>query len=954
MDKKEEESDIAKLRRGIEQEGIDRFTRIRRMALLRHLLSEKEEEKEKVKYNRGRNELDCSESIELGKEILSLIAKELRENEQLEIEQMRELDKLMRDNYYYLARYLFSYFLIAIEFGIDKEKQFYAPRDMVLGKIAKRLDVFYYKPKGILALNMPQGTGKEQPLSSKILTPNGWTTMVEIKIGDEVIGADGFPCKVTDIFPRGLKDVYRITFDDNTYVDCGLEHLWEVKTSDDRRRNKSARVVNTKQMLENYVLGKNSKRPYHNYSVRLVKPIEYYSKLTEDDLKPYLLGCLIGDGGLSRKTIKFTSADKEIIDRISVELPKTDKLVKYIGNYEYGISKKEDKRDENGYPVKPITCQKLYEYGLMMKTSEEKFIPKKYLYASVEERIDLLRGLMDTDGWTDKRNCNCEFTTVSEKLCFDMLELVRGLGGKASYTTKQGRYKNKDGEIIKCKKVYRINISIKINPFYLPRKAKQHSEPQFNYQKMIVNIEKVRQEECQCIMVDHKDHLYVTDGYTLTHNSETGKRFMAWVIGKEPGLPNMMVSYSAAIAKEKFYGGVQALIEDENGNYQKIFPKLRLLFKSAENMSLDYTDEANRKNPHSEYTLYCCGFDGGITGRTRAHNVLYLDDLVKNMEAANNKDVMDKMNDEFNATLRKRMQGNCKMLIIGTLFSINDPFSRTISFFREHAPERIEVLRLPGLNENNETNFPYKYGFELSTEQLLEDKALMDTVSFECLIQQNPIERFGILFSEEELSKFEIEPDERKERVIAAVDVAWGGGDSLAMPIGSEYKNGDVYITDVVCSKDGKEETIPLVARKIIENEVSECFFEANNGGDMFADAVQKELDEKNYKCYIHHGKAPTTKAKRDRILACCGEIKGNPVAKYRLKFKTRSACKNDRMYNDFLDLLTHYNEKLELQGKKQNPDDVPDACASLLTNVLGVQKKGIARSRVSREMLGI
>lgn len=154
-EKKEEERDIEKLRRGIKQEGIDRYTKIRRMALLRHLLGEQEEEREKVKYN-GSNELDCSESIEIGKEILTLIGKELRENEQLEIEQMRELDKLMRDNYYYLARYLFSYFLIAIEFGIEKEKQFYAPRDMVLGKIAKRLDVFYYKPKGILALNMPQ------------------------------------------------------------------------------------------------------------------------------------------------------------------------------------------------------------------------------------------------------------------------------------------------------------------------------------------------------------------------------------------------------------------------------------------------------------------------------------------------------------------------------------------------------------------------------------------------------------------------------------------------------------------------------------------------------------------------------------------------------------------------------------------------------------------------------
>lgn len=153
--------DVEKLRKGIMQEGIDRFTKIRRMAVLRHILGEEENEKEKVRYIKERDDIECSESIEIGKEILTLIGKELRENEQLEIEQMRELDKLMRDNYYYLARYLFSYFLVAIEFGIEKEKQFYAPRDMVLGRIAKRLDVFYYKPKGILALNMPQRNREE-------------------------------------------------------------------------------------------------------------------------------------------------------------------------------------------------------------------------------------------------------------------------------------------------------------------------------------------------------------------------------------------------------------------------------------------------------------------------------------------------------------------------------------------------------------------------------------------------------------------------------------------------------------------------------------------------------------------------------------------------------------------------------------------------------------------------
>lgn len=169
---------------------------------------------------------------------------------------------------------------------------------------------------------------------------------------------------------------------------------------------------------------------------------------------------------------------------------------------------------------------------------------------------------------------------------------------------------------------------------------------------------------------------------------------MSFCVGKDPDLPNMMVSYSASIAKDKFYNGVMTLIEDENGNFQKIFPNLKNVLKSAENMTLDYRND-DKVKPHSEYTLYCCGFDGGITGRTRAHNVLYIDDLIKNIEEARNKDVLDKKWEEFTGTLKKRMQGNCKMLLIGTIFSINDPLSRIIKYYKDRDPDRIEVIKVP-------------------------------------------------------------------------------------------------------------------------------------------------------------------------------------------------------------------------------------------------------------------
>lgn len=228
----------------------------------------------------------------------------------------------------------------------------------------------------------------------------------------------------------------------------------------------------------------------------------------------------------------------------------------------------------------------------------------------------------------------------------------------------------------------------------------------------------------------------------------------------------------------------------------------------------------------------------------------------------------------------------------------------------------------------------------------------MDTVSFECLIQQNPIERLGILFSEEELTKFFEEPEAGLQRRIAAVDVAWGGGDSLSMPICSEYDNGDIYLTDVVFSQAKKEETIPMVVNAIINYQISCCFFEANNGGDMYAERVQEELKRRNYKCNIMWGKVPTTKSKLDRILACQGAIKGIPSSDYRLLVKERKAIKGNKMYNDFLDEVTKFNQSPEMQGKQH--DDSVDALSSVFTNILGVSRVGVGRSRFSRADLGI
>ena len=146
---------IDKIRRNIELNKSDKLLKIKQLDVLRYLLGEYEDEKNKVIYIQGENELEISESLEISKEVIKLIGEDLRTVKRKKQDEI-DLFEIMKNNYYYLGRYLFSYYLVALEFGIPKEKQFYAPRDMVLGKIAKKLEKFYYKPKGIMSINMPQ------------------------------------------------------------------------------------------------------------------------------------------------------------------------------------------------------------------------------------------------------------------------------------------------------------------------------------------------------------------------------------------------------------------------------------------------------------------------------------------------------------------------------------------------------------------------------------------------------------------------------------------------------------------------------------------------------------------------------------------------------------------------------------------------------------------------------
>lgn len=361
----------------------------------------------------------------------------------------------------------------------------------------------------------PTGVGKSLPLSEPLLTPKGWITMGDTKIGDKVVGSDGKVQYVVGVYPQGLRPIYKVEFTDNTFVNCDKEHLWSVntlnmRTSKTRIKGKSVyqpnlgyKVVKTSDMT-----GDIKKRNRYNYRLPIVSPVDF--ETNDVSIDSYLLGLLLGDGSICESGVKISTKDDEIFENIQ-------NLLEHTSYNEY--TKPNDKT------IKVINFKKqikhrLEEYGLFNKKSINKFIPKEYLYNSLNIRTSLLQGLMDTDGYVDKKGI-VQFTTISEQLCCDMKELVLSLGGTYRVNTKIPTYthngEKKDGQL-----AYTVTMSFANNivPFRLLRKINRYNKRgKYVEQKYVKSITYSHDEEAVCIKVSNKDELFVTRDYVLTHNT---------------------------------------------------------------------------------------------------------------------------------------------------------------------------------------------------------------------------------------------------------------------------------------------------------------------------------------------------------------------------------------------------------------------------------------------------
>lgn len=354
------------------------------------------------------------------------------------------------------------------------------------------------------------GFGKAQPLDAKIATPTGWKRMGDIAAGDIVLAGDGTKTTVTGIFPQGEKEIFRVVTSDGATTECCDDHLWLTRTWRDRNKVKSRGSVKPLSVIRQGLMTVHGQA---NHTIP-VTAAHYDERPTE--MAPYLMGALLGDGCFASAGISVSSGDAEIIDHIKRLLPPGITLRKK-GKYDYSITGGMPAGWTRGYnPIR--TAIKMN--GLYGCKSEKKFVPPAYKFNSMENRISVLRGLMDTDGFVSKNGMAVEFYSVSEQLAQDVAALTRSLGGTAKVHLPKIKTFTHLGEKRTGQPCYRVSVKTPFCPFLLKRKVERwRPTPKYAPARYISSVESVGFKPAQCIMVDHPSHLYITDDFIVTHNT---------------------------------------------------------------------------------------------------------------------------------------------------------------------------------------------------------------------------------------------------------------------------------------------------------------------------------------------------------------------------------------------------------------------------------------------------
>ena len=426
------------------------------------------------------------------------------------------------------------------------------------------------------------------------------------------------------------------------------------------------------------------------------------------------------------------------------------------------------------------------------------------------------------------------------------------------------------------------------------------------------------------------------DEYGLSLPSRTGKSsicifFLSWVGVRKPNSHSAMGGHSGQLAK-RFFRGLDNIIETPDYRYEEVFhlwnPEYKAVLQAKSSDPAEFT--LNLGSPDEFSTFTCRGIDGTWTGAidVSSDGYLYVDDLIRDREHSLSPSRVENTYQEYQNKMLDRMNDGAKKMLVGTLWTVNDPLERERKL-NENNPRAL-FRKIPALDENDESNFQYTVkGF--STQYYRDMRDRLDKAEWMAKFQQQPFVREGLTYPIEELRFFDGFLPVGNCSTIAHIDVAFGGGDRLSMPICKDFGEEKKYIVGWIHDSRSPGFTVPRVVDAIDRYYITKLFIEKNSGGQLYAEKISEEMKNRGINhCKIELYSAPNKISKNDKISGYSDYVKRNFLF---LQAKSRDIYeedidfyKADADYRKALDEMTTFS----IEGKGKQFDDSPDSISSL------------------------
>jgi predicted phage terminase large subunit-like protein len=695
----------------------------------------------------------------------------------------------------------------------------------------KMLDALIHS-NGLDIINLVfRGSGKAIPLTDLVATPNGFIPMNDIVVGSEVIDRTGKVTKViyeSSIFTD--KDIYKITLDDGRIINVCEDHLNIVNKITTggkfKEQNVTVKEILQKKLFFNRKISwRNPEGKENKWYIPLQDCVEYVHK--DLPIDPYTLGVILGDGSINANC--YTRIHSCLADVIEIK--------SYIPYAQSDV--KHDKRNYNAVCFGLLKMTRVIKSTLGYCNVYKKFIPHDYLYSSIEQRYELLKGLMDTDGTIDSKTGSYSFSTVSAKLCEDFALLVRSLGGRVNVQRHNGSY--------------RLHIITLENPFKLKRKSAVWKKSTTNKLKhtAVTNIEKITKLPCKCIAVASPTESFLLNNYVVTHNTSLFCEFFLPILAIEEELPNFGKITGVLSINDTMENGAKSLRNNMESRYDKS-PFLQEWLPKVK-FTDPYIEFTNKRGHQLGINLF--GVTSSIRGKKmfgQRPQLAILDDLISDKNAQS-PTIMNDIRETVYKSLEPALDISRKKVIWnGTPFNKEDPLYQAA----ESGGYYVNVFPVCEKFPCSKEEFVGAWQERFSYEALMKTYKKLESVGQNGAFQQEMMLRISSpedrLVQDKEIhwfSRVEFLKNRYNFNYYITTDFATTDktkSDYNVISVWAYSNNGDWFWVDGICKRQTIDKTIDQLFDLVQEYKPQAVGIERSGQQNGFISWIQKEQMNKN------------------------------------------------------------------------------------------------------------